>query len=148
LIWLCARAKGTQVLGQKLHDGGNVGVHAHMAAHAVGVLRQLALHALQPEQHGARMVQQAFAGGGQRHAPAVAVQQRSAHGRLQVRQALAHGRRRDELAFGRAADAAQFADGYEQLQRGEIDAARETALGAFHGMALSSHLEKVLRIFP
>ncbi len=53
--------KRAQVFGQKLEDGRDVGVHPHMAAHAFGVFAQFALHALQPEKHGARMVQQAFA---------------------------------------------------------------------------------------
>src|SRR5256885_15473242 len=35
-----------QVFRQELHDGRHVGVDAHMAAHAIGVLGQLALHAL------------------------------------------------------------------------------------------------------
>ena len=50
-------------------------MHAHVAAHAVGVFGQLALHALQPIEHVAGVVQQALARGGQRHAPAVAVEQ-------------------------------------------------------------------------
>jgi hypothetical protein len=66
--------KGAQVFGQELHDGRDVGVHAHMAAHAVGVFAELALHALQAVQHGAGVVQQARppASG---HATAVAVEQ-------------------------------------------------------------------------
>lgn len=56
--------KAAQVFRQKLHDGGNGGVHAHVAAHAVGVFRELALHALQPIEHVAGVVQQALARGG------------------------------------------------------------------------------------
>ena len=114
---LAVRAcEGTQVFGQKLHDGGNIRVHAHMATHAAGVFAQLALHALQPEQHGARMVQQAFASGGQRHAAAVAVQQGRVDRSLQVGQALAHRRGGDVFALGGAANAAQLAHRNKQLQ--------------------------------
>ena len=49
-------------------------------------------------------------------------------GGFQVRQAFADGRCRDVLALGSATNAAQFAHGDEQLKRGEIDAARKTAL--------------------
>ncbi|MNT81252.1 hypothetical protein D3C72_2208240 [compost metagenome] len=49
--------KGAQVFGQKLEDGRDVGVHAHMAAHAVGIFAELTLHALQAKQHGAGVVQ-------------------------------------------------------------------------------------------
>jgi hypothetical protein len=104
-----------------------------MAAHAFGVFAQLALHALQAKQHRARVVQQAFARGGERDAPAVAVEQGGVHSGFQVGQPLAHGRCRNELALGRAANAAELAHRHKQLQRGEINAARKTALGAFHG---------------
>ncbi|MPN15957.1 hypothetical protein SDC9_163293 [bioreactor metagenome] len=99
-----------------------------MAAHAVGVFGELALHALQPVEHIACMVQQALAGRRQRHAAAVAIEQGGVHRRLQVGQPLADGRGCNELAFSSAANAAQFAHGDEQLKRGEIDAARKTAL--------------------
>ncbi len=141
--------EGPEVLGQELHDGGNVRVYPHVAAHAVGVFAQFALHALQPEKHGARMVQQAFARRRQRHAPAVPVQQRGAHGRFEVRQALADRGRRDEFALRGPTDAAQLADGHEQLQRRQVDAAREMAVGAFHGAGRpASSKEKPCRDCP
>ena len=127
------RGKRTKVFRQELHDGRDVGVHAHMAAHAVGIFAELALHALQPEQHGTRVVQQAFTGGRERDAAAVPVEQGGVHCRFQIGQALADGRCGDELALRRTPDAAQFAHGHEQLQRRQIDTARKTALGAFHG---------------
>ena len=49
--------EGTEILGQKLHNSGNAGVHAHMAADPIGVLAEFALHFLQTEQDRARMVQ-------------------------------------------------------------------------------------------
>jgi len=124
--------KRAQVLGQELHDGREVGVHAHMAAHALGVLGEFALHALQAEQHGACVVQQALARGCGGDTAAAAPQQRRAHHGFEIGQALAHRRGGDVFLLRRAADAAEFAHGDEELQRGQVDAARETALGAFH----------------
>ncbi len=73
---LAVRArKRAQVFGQKLKNGRDIGVHAHMAAHAFGVFAQFTLHALQAKQHGAGVVQQALAGRGEGDAPAVAVEQ-------------------------------------------------------------------------
>ena len=99
-----------------------------MAAHAIGVLGQLALHALQAVQHVAGMVQQAFAGRRQGHATAVSVQQGCVHRGLEIGQALAHRRGCNELTLGRAADAAKFADSHEQLQGGKVYAPCKTAL--------------------
>ena len=121
--------EGAQVLGQELDDGRNAGMHAHMAAHAVGVLAEFALHLLQAEQHRAGVMQQAFAGRRQVDTARVAVQQRGVEGGFQIGQALAHGGCGDELALGRLADAAEFAHRHEQLQRGEVDPAGEGAFG-------------------
>ena len=82
--------EGTEILWQKLHDGGDAGVHAHMAADPIGVLAEFALHFLQTEQDRARMVQQALAGRGQVHAARVSVEQGRVEGGLQIAQALAH----------------------------------------------------------
>jgi hypothetical protein len=123
-----------QVLGQELHDGRDVGVDAHVAAHAVGVFAELALHLLQAVQHRARVVQQAFAGRREVDAARVAVEQGGAERGLEVRQPLADRRCRDEFALRRAADAAQLAHSHEQLQRGEVDAAGEIAFGRAHGV--------------
>lgn len=117
-----------QVFRQELHDGRHIGVDAYMAAHAIGVLGQLALHALQAIQHVARVVQQAFAGRSECHATAVAIQQGRVHGGLEVGQALAHRRSGDELALCRSSDAAKFADSHEQLQGGKVYAPCKTAL--------------------
>jgi hypothetical protein len=68
--------ESAQVFRQKLHDGRDAGMHAHVAAHAVGIFAELALHFFEAEQHRARVVQQAFAGGRQVDAAGVAVQQR------------------------------------------------------------------------
>ncbi|MCY1531121.1 hypothetical protein D9M68_663370 [compost metagenome] len=122
-----------QVFRQELHDGRDVGVHPHVAAHAVGVFAELALHLLEAVEHRAGVVQQAFAGRREVDAARMAVEQGGAERGLQVGQPLAHGRGRDELALRRAPDAAQLAHGHEQLQRREVDAAGEVAFGRAHG---------------
>jgi hypothetical protein len=119
--------ESAQVFRQKLHDGRDAGVHAHMAAHAVSVFAELALHFLEAEQHRTRMVQQAFAGRRQIDAARVAVQQRGVQRGFEVGEALADGRSRDEFALGRLADAAQLAHGHKELKRGQVNAAGKVA---------------------
>ena len=104
-----------------------------MATNAVGVLGQLALHALQSVQHVASVMQQAFTSGGQGHATAVAVEQRGIDGRFQIRQAFADSRGGNVFALSSAANAAQFAHGDEQLQRGQVNTTSKTAFGILHG---------------
>lgn len=137
--------KSAQVFGQKLHDGRDVGMHPHMATHALGVFAQFALHFFQAKQHRAGVVQQAFASGGEGHTPAVAVQQLGVHGGFQVGQAFADGRRGDEFPLGRLADAAQLTHRHKQLQRGEVEPAGEVAFGGFHRIGVS--VEETFRIF-
>ena len=80
-----------------------------MAPDAVRIFGQFALHLVQAEQDRAGVVQQAFAGGCEIDAARVAVEQGRVQGRFQVRQPLAHGRGRDELALRGLADRAEFA---------------------------------------
>jgi hypothetical protein len=77
----------------------------------------------------------------------VAVEQGGVHGGFQVGKPLADGRCRDELALCRAADAAELAHRHKELQRGQVNAARKTALGAFHGVVLSLLVLRRLSIF-
>ena len=120
-------AESAQVLGQELDDGRDVGVDAHMASHAVRVLRKLGLHLLQAEEHGAGMVQQALPGRREVDAAGMPVQQRCLQRRLQVREALAHGGGGNVFPLGRASDGSQLAHGHEELQRGQVDPAGEGA---------------------
>lgn len=71
--------------------------------------------------------------GVKRDAPAVAVEQCSVHGSLQVGQAVADGRGRQKFALGRPANAAQLAHRHKQLQRCQVDTARKTASKLFMG---------------
>ena len=84
-----------------------------MAAYAIGIFAQLALHFFQAEQHRTRMVQQAFARRRQVNTPGMAVQQRCIQRGFEVAQALADGRGGNEFALGGLANAAQFAHGHE-----------------------------------
>ena len=90
--------------------------------------RYLGKGVLKAVEHIACMVQQALAGRRQCHATAVAVKQGGVHRCFEVGQALAHRRGGNELALCGAANAAQFAHGDKQLERGKVDAARKTAL--------------------
>ena len=74
-------------------------------------------------------MQQAFAGRRQIDAARVAVKQGCAERGFQVGQPLADGRRRNELPLRRTADAPQLAYRNEELERGQIDAARKAAFG-------------------
>ena len=130
-------AECPEILRQELHDGRDVGVDAHVAAHAVGVFGQLRLHLLQAEQDAAGVVQQAFARRRQLHAARVAIEQGRLERGFQVREALAHGGGGDELALRGAADRAQLADSDEELQRGQVDPAGEGAFGGAHGPVIA-----------
>lgn len=101
-----------------------------MAAHAIGIFAELALHLFEAVENGARMVQQAFAGRRQIDASRVAIEQGRAERGFQVGQPFADGRRRDELPLRRTADAAQLAHRNEELKRGQVDAARKAAFGS------------------
>jgi hypothetical protein len=116
-------------------------VDAHVAAHAVGVLAELALHLFQAEQHRAGMMQEAFAGGGQVHAAGVPIEKGRVECGFEVAQAFADGGRGNELPLGGLADAAQFADRDEKLQRGQINAAGKVAFGDLHGVKVFSFRE-------
>ncbi|MCY1538927.1 hypothetical protein D9M68_744900 [compost metagenome] len=125
--------EAAQVLGQELDDGRDVGMHAHMITHTVGVLRKFALHLVQAEQHRARVVEQALAGGRGSGASGMAVKQRGAHGAFKIGKALAHGRGGHEFLLGRLADAAALAHRHKELERGEVEAAGKAAVRGVHG---------------
>ncbi len=50
-------SKSTEVLGEKLHDGCQVGHHPHMSAHALRVLCHVALQAIDAAEDGSRVMQ-------------------------------------------------------------------------------------------
>ncbi|ASL25958.1 hypothetical protein ACG10_06250 [Azotobacter chroococcum] len=104
------------LLGQELHDRGHVGEDAHMPARPFRVLAQLALQAFHVAHQLPGMTQQGLPGRGRHHAALAAHQQRGLEGRLDVGDALAQRRGRDELALAGAGDRALLADRHEQPQ--------------------------------
>ena len=83
--------EAAQVLGQELHDGRHAGMHAHRAAHALGVFAKVAVQFFHSVQHAARVLKQAVTGGCQANAAPLALEQGGADGGFQLGHALADG---------------------------------------------------------
>ena len=71
------------------------------------------------------MMQESLAGRGELHAPGAPVEQRGAHQRLQVADALAHRRERQVLPLGGRGQPPLVGDRDEQLEGDEIEAAHD-----------------------
>ncbi|MCY1334864.1 hypothetical protein D9M69_206340 [compost metagenome] len=125
-----------QVLRQELDDGREIGQHAHIATHAFQMLAQFQADLLHVGEHAPGMVQQGFASRRQVHAPGLPGEERKAQRAFQIHQPLARRRYGDGLALRRARQRAFLMHGDEQLQRDQIETAKQVV--DLHGLGPGS----------
>ena len=116
--------KRAQRLGQEFGQRIGVGQQPHLAAEPLGVLVEIAAHALGLLQQDAGVLDQGAPGLGRLHPQPLAVQQGGAERHLHVADAGAGGGDRQMHAHGAMGDAAGLDDDEEQPQIGEIEAHR------------------------
>ena len=119
------RVRGEELaerLGQEFGERVRVGQQPDVALQAVGVLAQLAAHALGLLQQQACVVHERAARRRRLHALAIAIQQRGAELDLHVADPRARRRHCQVHALGAGGDAAGFHDVQEQLEVGEVEA--------------------------
>ena len=119
------RMRGEEIaqrLGQEFGERVRVGQQPDVALEAVGVLAQLATHALGLLQQQACVVHERAARRRRLHALAIAIQQRGAELDLHVADARARRGDRQVHALGAGGDAAGLDDVQEELEVGEVEA--------------------------
>jgi len=116
------RQKGRQRAREELRHRRGVGRQPHHSADTLRVVRQLGAELIHIGQDALRMAQQGFAGGGQHHAARMPLEQRRAHGGLQVGHAATGRTQRQMRLLRAAADAARAHHLRKQRQRDEVKA--------------------------
>ena len=118
------RVRGEELaerLGQEFGERIGVRHQPDVAFQAVGVLAQLAAHALGLLQQQARVMNERAAGRRRLHALPIAIQQRSAELDLHVADPRARGGHGQVHALGAGGDAAGFHDVQEELEVGQVE---------------------------
>jgi hypothetical protein len=121
--------EGGEILGEKLHDRGEIGEHADMTAHALRIFRQLDRDLLDIEQCQASVMQERLSRRRQRHAFCEPLEQCDAEGELEIGHPLGDGGGRDAFAVGRLGEVLLLADCDEQAERRQVDASEQRAFG-------------------
>ena len=121
--------KGAERLGQEFGQRIGIGQQPHLPADALGILREVAMHALGLLQQDAGVLDQGAPGRGRLYALPLAVQQRGAERGLHVADARARRGDREMHPLGAMGDAAGLDDVQKQPQIGEIEAHRLTGFG-------------------